>query len=47
MNHSEQRQHPTARTGNGRGTAMRVAKWIGIVLVLLFLVTRVIRYFLQ
>jgi hypothetical protein len=47
MKHSEQPQHPTALAGNGRGTAIRVAKWVAIVLVLLFLVTRVIRFFLQ
>jgi hypothetical protein len=47
MEPSEQPQHPIAQARGGRGTAIRVAKWIGIVLVVLFLVTRVIRFFLQ
>jgi flagellar biosynthesis/type III secretory pathway M-ring protein FliF/YscJ len=47
MQPDEQRQHPTAQSGNSRVTAIRVAKWLVIALVLLFLLTRVIRYFLQ
>jgi hypothetical protein len=47
MEPSEQPQHPTAQAKGGRGTGIRVAKWIVIVLVALFLVTRVIRFFLQ
>jgi hypothetical protein len=30
-----------------RGKALRILKWLAIAIVLLFLVTRVIRYFLQ
>jgi hypothetical protein len=47
MKSSQQPQHPPAHGRDSRGTAIRVAKWIGIVLVVLFLVTRVIRFFLQ
>jgi hypothetical protein len=47
MEPSDQQQHPTAHACDGRGTAIRVAKWIVIVLIALFLVTRVIRFFLQ
>jgi hypothetical protein len=47
MTHGEQRQQATAPGSSSRGRGLRAMKWIVIVLVLLFLVTRVIRFFLQ
>jgi hypothetical protein len=47
MKNNEQPGHATVEGGARHGAAIRYAKWIVIVLVLLFLVTRVIRFFLQ
>jgi hypothetical protein len=47
MKPSQQPQYPPAQPRDSRDTAIRVAKWVGIVLIALFLITRVIRFFLQ
>jgi hypothetical protein len=47
MKNSEQPGHATVEGGARHGAAIRYAKWIVILLVVLFLVTRVIRFFVQ